>query len=94
MRKTDKKHMILDERNNYRLYTGYRNKKKGKKKKGSENRWEEDGRGKGEMLILEDGEFTRQWEQHMQRLRGGNEAGRLTNKKEDSVVGIREKEGD
>lgn len=68
-------------------------KKTPKKPKDSENRWEEDGRGKGKMLILENGEFTGQWEQHMQRLRGGNEAGRLTNKKEDSVVGIREKEG-
>ena len=47
---------------------------------------EEDGRRKGEMLIVENGEFDRQWEQHMQRLRGENKAGRFTDK-EDPVVG-------
>ena len=37
---------------------GIKKKEKKKKTKDSENRWEEDGRGKGEMLILENGEFT------------------------------------
>lgn len=57
----------------------------------------------GEMLILENGELSRQWEQHVQRLRGQVEADRLRlagfifvhslsprgfkNKEEDSVVG-------
>lgn len=52
----------------------------------SKNRWEEDGRRKGEMLTLDNDEFARQWEQHVQRLRGENEAGRFKDK-EDSVVG-------
>lgn len=52
----------------------------------SKNRREEDGRQKGEMLILDNDEFARQWEQHVQRLRGENEAGRFKDK-EDSVVG-------
>lgn len=68
------------ERNNYRLYAGY-----GKKK--AEWRWEEGGRGKGEILILENGKFARQWEQHVQRLRGEIENGRFGNKEEDSAVG-------
>lgn len=38
------------------------------------------------MLILESGELTRQWEQHVQRLRGENEDGRFKTK-EGSVVG-------
>lgn len=41
----------------------------------------------GERLILENGEFTRQWEQHVQRLRGENEACRPQNKEEEGVVG-------
>lgn len=52
----------------------------------SENRLEEDGSRKREMLIVENGELARQSEQHVQRLRGENEAGRFTNK-EDSMVG-------
>lgn len=39
------------------------------------------------MLILENGELSRQWEQHVQRLRGQFEAGRFKNKEEDSVMG-------
>lgn len=68
------------ERSNYRLYAGY-----GKKK--AECRWEEGGKGKGEILILENGKFARQWEQHVQRLRGETEHGRFRNKEEDSAVG-------
>lgn len=50
-------HMDPKERSNYRLYAGYGEKK-------AERRWEEGGRGKGEILILENGKFARQWEQH------------------------------
>lgn len=49
----------------------------------SENKWEEDGRRKEEMFILDNDEFARQWEQHVQMLRGENKAGRFK-AKEDS----------
>lgn len=39
------------------------------------------------MRILENGELSRQWEQHVQRLRGQVEAGRFKSKEEDGVVG-------
>ena len=35
---------------------------------------------------FKNGEIARQWEQHVQRLRGENEAGRFKNKEEESVV--------
>lgn len=39
------------------------------------------------MLVLENRELMRQWEQYVQRLRGWNKAGGLQNEDEDGVVG-------
>lgn len=48
----------------------------------SENRWAENGRRKGETFILDNDAFARQWEQHVQMLRGENEAGRFKDKED------------
>lgn len=87
MRKTDKNHTTPNERNRYRPCSGYRTERERRRTKDSEDWWEEDGRGKGKQLILQTGEFARQWEQHVQRLRGEKEADRLKNKEENSVAG-------
>lgn len=83
-----KNHRDPNERTNYRLYTDSTIKKKKKRKENpqqTQNRLEEDGRRKGERLIVEYGKFARQWEQHVQRLRGENEPGRFTDKEDPGV---------